>query len=135
MIDFYENYNGDLMTIMVSNGADNCKGMIIENPDESLTTLETLTFNITYPLTNPVKVAIGNPGGFTRKHFIEAVYAAYKSIYDEEGNENVVPSGMGLLNRGRSFGPYGIWGHDLTDLYLEGAEIDEEGNVMLAIGS
>ncbi len=40
-----------------------------------------------------------------------------------------------MLNRKRSNGKYGIWGHDIDDLYLEGATEVKPGEFELAIGS
>jgi hypothetical protein len=60
-------------------------------------------------------------------------YAAkdYKKIYDIEdgkvGNPGNIP---GMLNRASSNGPFGIWGHDIGDLYFEGIYIDLDKKVI-----
>ena len=62
--------------------------------------------------------------GFTRKDFYNAVRKGYKKIYKKEDNP------------GRVFeGPYGIWGHDLCDLYLEGFTEKKPGYFILSVGS
>lgn len=59
---------------------------------------------------------------WTQQQFIEAVRTAYKRIYQEEEAAVGNPGhASGLLNRAPSNGPYGIRGHDLADLVLEGA--------------
>ena len=49
----------------------------------------------------------------------------YEHIYAEEekavGDPGHIP---GMLNRQASEGPYGIWGHDFSDLYFENINVD-----------
>jgi hypothetical protein len=51
----------------------------------------------------------------------------YEEIYRQEeataGDPGYIP---GMLNRQSSEGPYGIWGHDFSDLYFESVEIMPE---------
>lgn len=80
--------------------------------------------------------------GFTREYLIDCICLQYKKMYDEE-NASVEVSSIeermkkgGLLNREQTDGKYGIWGHDIEDLYLEGIKYDENNNiVILSIGS
>lgn len=137
MIEFNTRQIGDtdeFYTCRVTDGAPDA-AVEIEHADELLTPLETLTFEITYPLTNPAVLKVANKGGFTRKDFIHAVYNVYSLIYNEEGPDPEIPNDSMLLNRPRSFGKYGIWGHVIGDLWLEGADINANGKVKLAIGS
>jgi hypothetical protein len=92
---------------------------VLVDPDELITPLTALTLHIRYPLSKPTEVRIESPAGFTRFQFVKAVFNAYTAIYEEEYRS----------------GKYGIWGHSLGDLSLEGAEIDSEGRVHLSIGS
>lgn len=61
----------------------------------------------------------------------------YERIYSEEdaavGNPGHIP---GMLNRAPSPGPYGIWGHDFSDLYFEGVDINLKNfQVTFSMGS
>jgi hypothetical protein len=80
-------------------------------------------FQIKYPLSNPAifELVHKDGTGWTAFQMIKAVMKAYKAVYEEEGEDpGTVP---GLLNRAKSNGKYGIWGH-ITDLVLEGARKD-----------
>jgi len=93
-----------------------------------------LKFKIDYPVTNPKEVELTHEDGrgWTRREFVEAVRSAYVEIYSAEADPGHVP---GTLNRGRSEGPYGIWGHDIGDLVLEGAAKLPDGSWDLIVGS
>jgi hypothetical protein len=88
--------------------------------DEILQGEPTLKFTVTYPLTNPYAVEFVHEDGspWTRRQFIDAVIASYKVVYSSEPDPGHI---TGMLNRQRSEGPFGIWGHDIGDLVLEGA--------------
>ena len=63
--------------------------------------------------------------------------ADYETIYAAEdaavGPTDNIP---GMLNRQQSEGPYGIWGHCLSDLYFEEIDIDtEKKTISFCIGS
>ncbi len=106
--------------------------------DQIMERSNVLRFVVDYPLTHAKKVELHHPDGepWTQNQFVEAVRATYKEIYDEEekaaGNPGKIP---GMVNRGTSNGPYGIWGHDITDLVLEGAEKLPDGTWDLIVGS
>ena len=107
-------------------------------PIEYVTKLQTLSLVIDYPLTNAAKVTLTtkDPKGFTRLSLFMHVAEAYKKIYDEEnqGSKDPEPTGN-LYNRPSTKGKYGIWGHCMEDLFLEGAEITKAGKVRLSMGS
>lgn len=92
---------------------------ILVDRDELITPLTSLILVISYPLKVTTEVHVYSSTGFTRFQFVEALFSAYTAIYEEEA----------------SSGKYGIWGHHLGELFLEGAEIDSEGRVHLSIGS
>jgi hypothetical protein len=58
----------------------------------------------------------------------------YEEIYRRE-DEAAGPTGNipGMLNRASSDGPFGIWGHVMSDLYFESVEVDE-GNFTVNFG-
>ena len=108
------------------------------NPTEYVTKLQTLSLVIDYPLTNAAKVTLSvtDPKGFTRLALFTQIVAAYKKIYKEEnqGSKDPEPTGN-LYNRPRTNGKYGIWGHVMEDLFLEGADVSKTGKVKLYMGS
>ncbi len=100
--------------------------------DEIFTDLPKITIYFNYPLKNPVAFHYESPNGFTYKDFYRCVYEGYTTIYKEEEDPGYV---SGMLNRANSEGPYGIWGHYLGDLCLEGFDEKTPGYYTLSIGS
>lgn len=112
-----------------------CPNHLIE-PDEVITTETKINIKFEYPLRNSVTLSFVNPDGFTKFDFFSCVYEGYLSIYEEEESTDKDPGMIpGMLNRGRSNGPYGIWGHVMEDLFLEGVEDKGNSNYELLIGS
>lgn len=66
---------------------------------------------------------------------------AYKEIYSDEDksikNFKVTQKDQrtGLINRNKTDGYYGIWAHDISDLYFEGLAIYKNGVIDVGIGS
>ncbi len=60
--------------------------------------------------------------GFRRGELALKIAQLYQRIYAEEERSSAEPAGLvpGLLNRTRTEGTYGIWGHDISDLDLVG---------------
>ena len=58
--------------------------------------------------------------GFRRGELALKISLLYQRIYVEEERSSAEPAGLvpGLLNRTRTEGTYGIWGHGLGDLLL-----------------
>lgn len=108
----------------------------IVKPDEIVAPEDTITILFDYPLSNAVELEFTNPGGFNRVQFCKAVHDGYTQIYQIEdgavGDPGMIP---GMLNRQSSDGPYGIWGHVMSDLYLESIESCGDGRYKLGIGS
>jgi hypothetical protein len=78
---------------------------------------------IDYPLTNPDYLEIENERTFGG--ILWEIAKRYKEIYageDKTATEIKSPHPQ-LVNRGKSNGNYGIWGHDLGDLYFERLQI------------
>jgi hypothetical protein len=76
---------------------------------------------ITYPLSIPYSGIIKTPAkGMTRREVVNKIVECYERIYREEDEAVGKPTPMitGMLNRDTSDGPYGIWGHVLSDLML-----------------
>lgn len=110
----------------------------VVDPDEIVTKDNTIRIMFDYPLSNPVALEFKSPTGkgFTRMEFFKSVFDGYTKIYKTEEKDDKDPGNVpGMFNRARSEGRYGIWGHVITDLYLEGIIDKGCGNFTLAIGS
>ena len=94
---------------------------------------------IDYPLSRPCILDSRTPSvGVSRINFVEAVVQAYRDIYDAEDETSKVKAGNipGMFNRNTTDGKYGIWGHDIGDLMLHTAYVDEEtGIITLGVDS
>lgn len=82
---------------------------------------KTLVVELDYPLgatfSFPIRRA-ANTKCFTRRSLVSAVQKLYRKIY-WKGNQD----------------KYGVWGHALEDLHLEGISISPEGVVRVEVGS
>ncbi len=106
------------------------------DPDTIVFSQDTITITFDYPLENPAKLTFTNTGGFSRYDFFRCVYEGYRNIYAQEEAADRDPGNIpGMLNRTRSHGPYGIWGHGMSDLFLEGIIDKGAGEYDLCIGS
>lgn len=109
----------------------------LDDPDGVVDERDEIRIEFRYPLREAHVFTFTRPGGWTRKAFVDAVAGKYHEIYDEEDRTRTAspkPKGM-LMNRSTTDGKYGIWGHDLTDLGLDGAYLDTEGVWHLVVGS
>ena len=107
-------------------------------------------FLIDYPLKNSALITVR----VAKNHFnfqdsLDAVRLAYAEIYDVENNDDAreVEAELSgetaqrtLLNRGKTQGRFGIWGHDIHDLWIERifvskSEADDLPMVNFYIGS
>lgn len=100
-----------------------------------------VTLEISYPLETPYREQINTgPKGMTRKTLTDLAIKAYKQVYKEEEEsmtttQEQLADRPVLLNRPDSNGKYGIWGHDIGDLVLGSAEVDENGVITLGVDS
>ena len=94
-------------------------------------------FSYSYPLSVIATFEHQITPEMTGEDFLVLGRSDYERIYKEEENQAGNPGHIpGMLNRARSLGKYGIWGHDFEDLYFEGIAIDEdEYTVTFSIGS
>jgi hypothetical protein len=102
------------------------------NPDELVSDKEAIVINFNYPLTDATKFTFTHEGGFTLKDFVHSVHEGYQKIYDSEKDPGCIRM---TYNRSKSTGPYGIWGHELGNLYLESYKEIEPGVFSLGMGS
>jgi hypothetical protein len=107
--------------------------------DDIIDERESIPIAFDYPLNGEHVFTFERPGGWTRQAFYDAVRAKYREIYAEEERTRTLPAerlpGSMLVNRPKTDGKYGIWGHVIGDLVLEGAEMDTDGVWKLDIGS
>jgi len=78
-----------------------------------------------YPLAKEFefKLVSDAPTGFTRAEIARKISTLYQEIYAKEEQTTKAPiipleERKGLINRNKTNGEYGIWGHDLGDLVL-----------------
>lgn len=82
-------------------------------------------FKYTYPLSHAAHFRHMVTPDMTGEDLLVLACGDYERIYREEDQAVGDPSHIpGMFNRAASHGPYGIWGHDFSDLYFEGIEID-----------
>lgn len=90
-----------------------------------------------YPLTNQVSFEHEFDGSLS--DVISKICEDYKEIYERESETTTIPvvpieQRVGLINRNTTNGEYGIWGHDIDDLYLHSIYITDN-NIRLGIDS
>ena len=97
--------------------------VVIESPE--------IVIEYTYPLSGKWYFEFRREGGWTRKSLIDQICEQYHAIYDEENGTSSVKeqscaeAGQGtLINRVQTDGKYGIWGHVIGDLVLEGVSVE-----------
>lgn len=95
------------------------------------------TFVYTYPLSTTAKFTHKLVPESSAINVLLLARADYEAIYKAEDDACGATANIpGMLNRSSSDGPYGIWGHDISDLYFECVEIDEATKtVSFGIGS
>jgi len=109
--------------------------------DEIVAQFSKATLIIDYPLTSKATFELSTDGkGLTRKQLIMLISQKYHEVYDEEEAtatiKTIPPKERGqLLNRNKTDGKYGIYGHDITDLDLDWVEITEgtDGKIYLTL--
>jgi len=77
------------------------------------------------------------PGGMTKKELVNLIVKAYKYVYYTENRTSEIKESNipGMYNRTQTIGKFGIWGHDINDLMLSSAYVDEDNDITLAIDS
>ena len=103
------------------------------NPNKKITKSKKIMIYFNYPLTNPTILTFKNNKGFSRMDIFKAIYEGYTHIYNLE-EKTCGPTGNIPGNRKLSIGQFGIWGHHIDQLFIEGFDIDNE-NIKLHMGS
>lgn len=115
------------------------EAVLIFAPDEADNCLEEgepLSLTIDYPLSKEVTFTV--PFSYCVNEMIDVICDKYREIYEEEEatkTHNPEPNPR-LYNRPESDGEYGIWGHELGDLFIEILEVDVKNKTLnMFVGS
>jgi hypothetical protein len=114
----------------------------LQDGDEVVIPKNEIRVEINYPFANSHIFTLTPQIGevFTRSGLGIAIALKYQEMYDEEEKSTNLPiesvaerSGgkCHLMNRARTDGKYGIWGHDLSDLDLHTVEYDVDLNLWI----
>lgn len=115
----------------------------MQDPNAIVVRSHSLTLKLYYPLSRTFEFTLQTPDGaagaqgFTRRELAKQILALYARIYREEEEtmtSNPNPQFLSL-NRPKSNGRYGIWGHDLHDLLMHSAYENPDGSYSLGIDS
>jgi len=112
--------------------------------EKVIITEPTLTIVLDYPLNRPYRHEVTRNTGHSINSLLHDIQVAYKHVYETEASTTAEPeltaeqrmAQGSLINRNRTNGTYGIWGHDMGDLYVESIEYDtEKKEILLCMGS
>jgi len=132
--------DGIIPWISIKNPESEINNLI--NKDEIVIDKSEVILIIDYPLESPIEIKLisDNSKGFTKKELIQKISSEYNRIYLEEEETAVIKTiplkdRKGLINRNKTDGKYGIWGHDIDDLDLSGVIISKsnDGNLKLEL--
>ena len=110
----------------------------LQRADEIVIPAPSIQLVVDYPLSRAFEFKLTAPGpeGFTRRALAQQIAALYARIYREEDETATRPvTETGCLNRGQSFGRYGIRMHDIDDLLLHTVSRRADGKYTLGIDS
>ena len=108
----------------------------LEGADDVVLACAAIMVLVEYPLRKEFEFPASTwETGFTRGELVRAVSAIYQHIYEEEEKTTRVPiippeKRVGMANRNRTDGTFGIWGHDLTDLDLRAIIPERRGSIV-----
>ena len=101
----------------------------MQKPDEYVVPA-VISVHYDYPFHSPAtfKHTSHDNRGFTRAQLARTIVEQYRKMYEDEHAAVSDPGHIpDMFNRQTSSGPYGIWGHDLSDLVLH--TIRKKGNI------
>ncbi len=115
--------------------------MNLYNPDSIVLPYNRVTIEIDYPLDSTYIGELKTvKKGFTQKELVREISKIYHEIYAEEEQtakiKTIPISKRGQeINRNQTDGKYGIWGHDLSDLYLLEIEVykTKQGEIIILL--
>lgn len=107
----------------------------MDKPDEIVVQDRELCIIVDYPVTGvwEFKIPSAHPTGFTRAELAKEISRIYHAVYAEEERTTkikIIPIERRekVLNRNKTDGKYGIWGHDIGDLVLYRVELRRHAN-------
>ena len=94
------------------------------NKDEIVIKDTVIKIIIDYPLTNQFEFSLTSAKGFTRQQLLLEISNHYYKLYVEEEKTATIKTvpiakRTTMYNRNQTNGKYGIWGHDIADLFLD----------------
>ena len=110
----------------------------LQRADEVVIPSPSVQLVVNYPLSRDFEFTLKAPGpeGFTRRELAKQIAALYARIYREEDETAARPMTQTLsMNRGTSFGQYGIRMHYIDDLLLHTVSRRADGKYTLGIDS
>jgi hypothetical protein len=112
---------------------ESCDLTGLEEGGELVAPFDRIEVAIDYPLRKAFTFEFERRGGFTREQFVEAVSRTYRAIYEaERKKQTTVP---GLVKASDNQPPFGVFGHALEDLILEGITHEGKGKYKIEVGS
>ena len=107
------------------------------NPKEEILPAGKYTLAICYPLTYPFIDEKEFEKPVTREEVVSWIVESYHFIYNAEDKTSLTPAGLvpGMLNRIKTDGDFGIWGHGIEDLDLHTIYVDENNVITPGVDS
>ncbi len=113
------------------NETDKYVELPIDGLDDRVATIATLSFTLDYPFDSPFHGTVVTDAGPTLRQIIEAVRAAYRTMYRGTVAQDLPLAGNKLVT-----GEYGRAFHVIEDLVIESIDIDEAAaRLEIGIGS
>jgi len=107
----------------------------MDKPDEIVVQDRELCIIVDYPVTGgwEFNITSAHPTGFTRSELVKEISRIYHAVYAEEERTTkikIIPFERRekVINRNKTDGKYGIWGHDIGDLALNMVEVRKHAN-------
>ena len=128
----FDNYDrGDNIDAHVESYEDPVIRKAIVNGNKRVTRKHKIEILFDYPLDEPAVLSFKKRGGFTVKDIFRAIYRGYKKIYREEDRAyKLMEDDLEMSGT-----PYGLWGHYLDQLVIEGVTQKKPGYFVMDIGS
>ena len=117
---------------------DDPKAKVINGSDVMFKTKRPVTFIYDYPLNRTARIPhTVKSGKWTRTEVCRLIQRDYARIYRMEEKVTGDPGNIpGMFNRLATNGPFGIWGHSIGDLVIEGVTYNPKSRrLAMSIGS
>jgi hypothetical protein len=131
--DWYYDKNHEFYENICDKEVNECKPKEIVLPPE-----QEYTLVIDYPTSYPYRTKLKTgKKGMTRIQLANKICQHYRKMYAEEDDTSGGKTGYipGTFNRDHSGGKYGIWGHNIEDLILCDATVENNGEIHVGVDS